>query len=308
MKVLICDPVDKGAIEKMQKAGLTVDDKAGITPDELLKVVGDYNALVVRSATKVTKDVFSKAKNLKIVVRGGVGMDNIDKDAAKSAGVKADNTPEASSIGVAELAIGMMFTFARNISVADATTKAGKWEKKKLKGFELYKKTLGLIGMGRIGFETALRAIALGMSVIAYDPYVKADDERFTRVGIKIISLDEILKNSDFISMHLPLTNETKYMINKDSFAKMKPNAVIVNCARGGVVNEADLASAIKEGKIAGACVDVFETEPVPKDNPLLGLGNKVILTPHLGASSKEGQGRVGEAVADKLIAFSKSL
>ncbi|MBI4834140.1 MAG: hypothetical protein HY811_04905 [Planctomycetes bacterium] len=306
MKVLICDSIDKEAVEQMRKAGLIVDDKGGIKPEELLKIVENYEALVVRSATKVTKEVFEKGKKLKIVVRGGVGMDNIDKEAAKKANVVADNTPEASSISVAELTIGLMFAFSRKICVADATMKAGKWEKKRLEGTELYKKTLGLVGIGRIGYEVATRAIALGMSVVAYDPYVKADDPRFTKVGIKMVSLDEVLKNSDFISMHIPKTNETKNMINTAAFAKMKKNAVIVNCARGGVVSEKDLADAIKAGTIAGACIDVYEKEPILPDNPLLTLGEKVILTPHLGASSAEGQNRVGGAVADKLIAFAR--
>jgi len=307
MKVLICDPVDKGAVEKMQKAGLTVDNKGGIKPEELLQVVGNYEALVVRSATKVTKDVIEKGKNLKIIIRGGVGLDNIDSEAAKKANIKVDNTPEASSVSVAELTIGMMFCFSRKIAVADATMKQGKWEKKRLEGTELYKKTLGLIGIGRIGYEVAKRAIALEMSVIAYDPYVKPNDPKVTQLGIKMVTLAEVLKNSDFISLHIPKTDETKYILNASAFNMMKKTAVIVNCARGGVVNEKDLADAIKAGTIAGACVDVYEKEPILPDNPLLTLGEKVVLTPHLGASSVEGQGRVGGAVADKLIAYSQT-
>lgn len=307
MKVLICDPVDKGAVEKMQKAGLTVETKAGMKPEELLQVVGNYEALVVRSATKVTKDVIEKAKNLKIIIRGGVGLDNIDSEAAKKANIKVDNTPEASSVSVAELTIGLMFAFSRKIAIADATMKAGKWEKKRLEGTELYKKTLGLIGIGRIGYEVAKRAIAMEMSVIAYDPYVKANDPKISKIGIKMASLDEVLKNSDYISLHIPKTDETKNIINAKSLSQMKKTAVIVNCARGGVVNEKDLADAIKSGTIAGACVDVYEKEPILPDNPLLTLGEKVILTPHLGASSFEGQERVGGAVADKLIAYSQA-
>jgi len=306
MKVLICDPVDKSAVERMQKAGLMVETKAGIAPEELLKVVGNYEALVVRSATKVTKEVIAAAKNLKVIIRGGVGLDNIDAAAAKAANIKVDNTPEASSVSVAELTIGMMFTWARKIAVADATMKQGKWEKKKLEGTELYRKTLGLIGIGRIGFEVAKRAIGLEMSVIAYDPYVKANDPKFTKLGIRMVSLNEVLKESDFISLHIPKTDETKNIINTANLAKMKKTAVIINCARGGVVAEKDLIEAIKSGTIAGACVDVYEKEPITPDNPLLALGEKVVLTPHLGASSFEGQERVGGAVADKLIAFAQ--
>lgn len=307
MKVLICDPIDKQAIEKMQKAGLIIDSKSGITPEELLKIVENYEVLVVRSATKVTKEVITRGKNLKLIVRGGVGLDNINTEAASQANIKVENTPEASSVSVAELAIGMMFTFARKIAIADVLTKQGKWEKKRLEGFELWQKTLGLIGLGRIGYEVAKRALGLEMKVIAYDPYVNPADPKIIKLGIKMVSLDELLASSDFISLHIPLTEETKNLINAQTLARMKKNAVIINCARGGIVNEKDLAEAIKNGTIAGACVDVYEQEPITPDNPLLQLGEKVVLTPHLGASTEEGQARVGEAVANKLIAFYSS-
>ncbi|MBI4713406.1 MAG: hypothetical protein HY762_08945 [Planctomycetes bacterium] len=307
MKVLIADKIDTTAVDKMKKAGLNVDTKFGINPDELLKTIADYNVLVVRSATKVTKDVIAQGKNLKLVVRGGVGMDNIDAAAAKAANVKVENTPEASSVSVAELTIGMMLTLARKIAVADSTTKQGKWEKKALEGVELWKKTLGLIGIGRIGLEVAKRAIGMGMSVIAYDPYLKPVPEHITKLGIKMVGLDEIYKNADYISLHLPLTPESKNMLNADAFGKMKPSVRIVNCARGGIIDEKSLAEAIKTGKVAGAAIDVFEKEPIAADNPLLGLGDKIVLTPHLGASSAEGQGRVGDAVAEKLIAYARA-
>jgi D-3-phosphoglycerate dehydrogenase len=307
MKVLICDKIDNAAIDKMSKGGLTVDNKAGITPQDLLQIVGDYEVLVVRSATKVTKDVIDKGKKLKLIVRGGVGMDNIDAEAAKKANIRVENTPEASSISVAELTIGMMFSLARKTTIADSTMKQGKWEKKKLEGTELYKKTLGLIGIGRIGFEVAKRAGALGMAVIAYDPYLKPVPTHINNLGVKMISsLDEIYKQSDYISIHTPLTPESKNMINKSSIAKMKKTAFIVNCARGGIINEPDLAEALKAGTIAGAAIDVYEKEPITPDNPLISVGEKVLLTPHLGASSVEGQGRVGDAVAEKLIAFAR--
>jgi D-3-phosphoglycerate dehydrogenase len=307
MKVLICDKVESSAVEKMRQGGLTVDDKGGISAQDLLNVVGDYDIMVVRSATKATKEVIEKGKNLKLIVRGGVGMDNIDAEAAKKANVKVENTPEASSISVAELTIGLMFALARKITIADSTMKAGKWEKKRLEGTELYKKTLGLVGVGRIGFEAAKRATALGMSVVGYDPYLNPVPEHITKAGIKMVkTVDEIYSQSDYISLHMPKTKETAGMINAEAFKKMKKTAYILNCARGGIIVEKDLADALKTGTIAGAAIDVYEKEPIMPDNPLLAVGEKIILTPHLGASSVEGQNRVGDAVADKLIAFSK--
>jgi len=307
MRVLICDKVESSAVEKMRQGGLTVDDKGGISAQDLLNVVGDYDIMVVRSATKATKEVIEKGKNLKLIVRGGVGMDNIDAEAAKKANVKVENTPEASSISVAELTIGLMFALARKITIADSTMKAGKWEKKRLEGTELYKKTLGLVGVGRIGFETAKRAVALGMSVVGYDPYLNPAPEHITKAGIKMVkTVDEIYSQSDYISLHMPKTKETAGMINAGAFKKMKKTAYILNCARGGIIVEKDLAEALKAGTIAGAAIDVYEKEPVTPDNPLLAVGEKIILTPHLGASSAEGQSRVGDAVADKLIAFAR--
>ena len=307
MKVLICDKVENSAVEKMRQGGLTVDDKGGISAQDLLNVVGDYDIMVVRSATKATKEVIEKGKNLKLIVRGGVGMDNIDAEAAKKANVKVENTPEASSISVAELTIGLMFALARKITIADSTMKAGKWEKKRLEGTELYKKTLGLVGVGRIGFETAKRATALGMSVVGYAPYLNPVPEHITKAGIKMVkTVDEIYNQSDYISLHMPKTKETAGMINAEAFKKMKKTCYILNCARGGIIVEKDLAEALKAGVIAGAAIDVYEKEPITPDNPLLAVGEKIILTPHLGASSVEGQNRVGDAVADKLIAFAK--
>jgi len=307
MKILICDPIDTAAVKKMQDAGLEVDNKGGISKEELLKVAPNYHVMVVRSATKVTKEVIAQGKNLKLIVRGGVGMDNIDAAAAKAAKIEVQNTPEAASASVAELAIGLMFALARKITQADATMKQGKWDKKALEGTELGKKTLGLVGIGRIGFEVARRAMALDMSVIAYDPYLKPVPEKITQSGIKMASsLDELYKQADYISLHLPVTPETKNMINAAAFTKMKKGVRIINTARGGIIDEKALADAITSGQVGGAAIDVFEKEPITPDNPLLKLGDKIILTPHLGASSVEGQGRVGNAVADKLIAFAK--
>lgn len=307
MKILICDAIDASAVKKMQDAGLEVDNKGGIAKEELLKVIPNYNIMVVRSATKVTREVIEQGKSLKLIVRGGVGMDNIDAVAAKAAKVDVQNTPEAASVSVAELAIGLMFALARKIPQADATMKQGKWEKKALEGTELWKKTLGLVGIGRIGFEVARRAMALEMSVIAYDPYLKPVPEKITQSGIKMMaSLDELYKQADYISLHLPVTPETKNMINAAAFAKMKKGVRIVNTARGGIIDEKDLAEAITSGQVGSAAIDVFEKEPITPDNPLLKLGDKIVLTPHLGASSVEGQGRVGNAVADKLITFAQ--
>ncbi len=301
-RILVCDPVSSGAVERMKKAGLQVDVQKGISKEDLLKCACNYDAIVVRSATKMTKDVISAAKALKVIVRGGVGVDNIDCEAAKACKVEVMNTPEASSISVAELAMGHMLALSRFIPQATASMKAGQWEKKKFEGVELYGKTLGLLGIGRIGREVAVRAIAFGMKVIAYDPFVK-QAQIPSNLVVKMISFDELLSASDYISLHMPTTPETRHMLSKTQFEKMKPGVRIVNCARGGILDEPALAEAIKAGKVAGAALDVFEVEPIQKDNPLLGL-EQVILTPHLGASSVEGQGRVGDEVARKLIEY----
>lgn len=301
-RVLVCDPISSAAVERMKKAGLQVDVQKGISKEDLLKCAGNYEAIVVRSATKVTKDVIAAAKALKVIVRGGVGVDNIDCEAAKAYKVEVMNTPEASSISVAELALGHMLALSRFIPQATATMRMGQWEKKKFEGVELYGKTLGLLGIGRIGREVAVRALAFGMKVLAYDPFVK-QEQLPTNLTVKMVPLDQLLAESDYISLHLPMTPETKHMLSKPQFEKMKTGVRIINTARGGIIDEAALAEAIKAGKVAGAAIDVFEVEPVPKDNPLLGL-EQVILTPHLGASSVEGQGRVGDEVARKLIEY----
>ncbi|MDD2716206.1 MAG: hydroxyacid dehydrogenase [Candidatus Wallbacteria bacterium] len=295
MKILICDPIAKEAVEKMKQSGFEVSDKGGITPDELLKIISDYEIMIVRSATKVTKDVINAGKKLKVIFRGGVGTDNIDKEAAKANKIEVLNTPGASSISVAELAIGYMFAMAREIPQATALMKQSKWEKKAFKGYELYQKTLGLLGIGRIGSEVAKRAAALGMKVLAYDPFVKKTDLPNT----KLVSWEELLKNSDYISLHLPLTNETKYFLNKDKFAMMKKGVRIIQCARGGIINENDLYEAIKAGQVAGAAIDVYEKEP-PENWKLFELP-QVIGTPHLGATTVEGQFRVGMEMAEVL-------
>jgi len=299
MKVLISDGLDKQGIELLKAAGITVDEKVGLPPEELLKIIPEYDAIIVRSATKVTKEVIEAGKNLKAIGRAGVGLDNVDQAAAKARNIKVMNTPSATSVTVAELALGMMLGCARSIPQATQSLKEGKWEKKAFKGFELFGKTLGLIGIGRIGTELAKRAKAMGMQVVAYDPFVK------THEIAELMGLDEVLAKSDFISLHLPKTEQSKHMLGKDQFAKMKPSAVLVNCARGGVVEENALYEALSTGKLKAAALDVFETEPVNKTPEatefyarLFKLPN-LIATPHIGAQTGEGQRRAGIGIAE---------
>ncbi len=291
MKVLISDPIDQEGVEILKKAGLEVAEKPGLPPEELVKTIPEYDAIIVRSATKVTKDVIEAGKNLKVIGRAGVGLDNVDAEAAKAKNIKVMNTPAATSVSVAELALGMMLSIARNLVQGTVTLREGKWEKKRFHGFELFGKTLGIIGIGRIGTELAKRVKVMGMKVIAYDPYVKSSD-----VG-ELVDLDTILKQSDFISIHTPKTAETKYILSKGAFDKMKPGVVIINCARGGVVDESALYDALASGKVKAAGIDVFETEPI-KDNRLLTLEN-VVATPHIGAQTEEGQRRAGVGIAE---------
>jgi D-3-phosphoglycerate dehydrogenase len=291
MKVLVSDPLAKEGIEILKQAGIDVEEKTGLSPDDLVKVIPDYDGIIVRSATKVTKDVIEAGKNLKVIGRAGVGLDNVDREAAKAKNIKVVNTPAATSISVAELALGMMFSAARRLPQADASTKAGKWEKKKFKGFELYGKTLGIIGIGRIGTELAKRARALGMNVLAYDPYVKASEYA------QSVDFDKLLAESDYISLHIPKTAETTHILNKTAFDKMKEGAVVINCARGGVVDENALYDAISSGKVRIAAMDVYEAEPA-KEHKLFSL-EQVIVTPHVGAQTAEGQTRAGIQIAE---------
>ena len=301
-KVLICDPMDpKAAGQMMEIAGLEViHNDQGTPADELLKVVSEYECLVVRSATKVTKEVIDAGTNLKLLVRGGVGLDNIDVAYAESKGITVRNTPAASSVSVAELAIGMMFSLARKIHAADASMKAMRWEKKRFKGVELWNKTVGIIGIGRIGQELAKRCIGLGMKAIAFDPYVKASDIGLSDVADT--SLDELLERSDYISVHVPHNDETHHMLSADQFKKMKNSAFIVDCARGGVLDEQALAQALKDGEIAGAGLDVYEKEPATEH--IFAEFDNVVLTPHVGAQTKEGQARVGFEIVDIVREF----
>jgi D-3-phosphoglycerate dehydrogenase len=291
MKVLVSDPLAKEGIEILKKAGIEVVEKTGLSPADLTQVIPEFDGIIVRSATKVTKEVIEAGKNLKVIGRAGIGLDNVDRETAKAKGIKVLNTPTATSISVAELALGMMLGAARRIPQATASTKAGKWEKKQFKGFEVFGKKLGIIGIGRIGTELAKRAKALGMEVLAYDPYVK------THEHAKIVDLDTLFKESDYISLHIPKTDETAHILNKNAFDKMKDGVVIVNCARGGVVDENALYDAIKTGKVRVAGIDVYESEPA-KENKLFEL-DQVIVTPHIGAQTAEGQLRAGTQIAE---------
>lgn len=296
MRILVCDKTENECIEQMRQAGLEVDYRDDITQEDLMTVLPAYDGMVVRSRTKVRQPLIDNCPNLKVIVRGGVGLDTIDVDYARSKGITVMNTPLANSVSVAELAIGMMFALARSICQATASIKAEKWEKKRFEGDEVGGKTLGLIGVGNIGREVAKRASALGMTVLAYDPYVKLLD------GVTLVGLDELLEKSDYISLHLPKTTESANMIDAPKFAKMKDGVRIVNCARGGIINEDALYDALTSGKVSGAALDVFAEEP-PTNWKLLKLEN-VIGSPHIGAATKEAQGRVGAEVAQKLIDF----
>ncbi len=300
MKILVCDKTEKEAIERMRAAGLEVDVKDDITAEELPNVLPAYEGMVVRSRTKVRQPLIDVCPKLKVIVRGGVGLDTIDAEYARSKGITVMNTPKASSASVAELAVGYMFMLARSLYQATSSIKAEKWEKKAFEGDEVGGKTLGLVGIGNIGKEVARRANALGMTVVAYDPYVKEAE------GVKLVTLDELLAAADYISLHLPKTKDSAGMIGKDQFAKMKNGVRIVNCARGGIIDEAALYEALTSGKVAGAALDVYAEEP-PADWKLMKLPN-VIGSPHIGAATHEAQGRVGAEVADKLIEFAKKM
>ncbi len=300
MKVLISDNLSPVGVEILKKAGFEVDARSKTTPEEIEKIIGGYDALIIRSATKVTKELLGKAIKLKIVGRAGSGLDNVDIAAATKKGVVVMNTPGGNTVTTAEHTIGMLFACARMIPQAYASLKEGKWEKKRFEGVELYDKTLGIVGLGAIGGVVASRAVGLGMRVLAYDPFISA--EKAKSLGIELVDLSTIYKLSDFITFHTPKTKETANLINKNTIAKMKDGVRIINCARGGIVNEQDLYEALKSGKVASAAFDVFEKEP-PENHPLLTLDN-FIATPHLGASTREAQENVAVAIAEQIVDY----
>ena len=293
-RVLISDSLSKEAVQILEKE-FKVDVNTKLTPEELKKAIKDYDALVVRSGTKVTKDIISAGEKLKIIGRAGVGLDNVDVEAASKKGIIVVNTPGGNTISTAEHTVSMMLALARNIPQADHSMKKGEWERKKFMGVELYGKTLGIVGLGRIGTEVARRALSFNMKVLAFDPYLSM--EKAKELGIEPADLKTLLKESDYITVHTPLTEETKHIISDKEFAVMKKGVRVINCARGGIIDEEALVKAIESGRVAGAALDVYEEEP-PSSAKLLKL-DKVVLTPHLGASTEEAQVNVAIDVAD---------
>lgn len=299
-KVLIADKLSPQAIDVFKQRGVEADVKTGLSPEEILKIIGEYDGLAVRSATKATAALIKAGTKLKVIGRAGIGVDNVDIPAATASGVVVMNTPFGNSVTTAEHTISLMMSLARQIPQANASTHAGKWEKSGFMGVELAGKTLGLIGAGNIGSIVADRAQGLKMKVIASDPFLSK--EKATELNIEKVELDDLLKRADFITLHTPLTESTRNILNKDAFAKCKKGVRIVNCARGGLVNEADIKAAIESGQVAGAAFDVFEEEPA-KTNILFGM-EQVICTPHLGASTTEAQENVAVQVAEQMADY----
>ncbi len=300
VRVLISDKMDPRAAAIFRDRGIQVDEKPGLTPDELAAIIGDYDGLAIRSATKVTKAILDAGDRLKVVGRAGIGVDNVDIPAATARGVVVMNTPFGNSITTAEHAIALMFALARQLPEADSSTQAGKWEKNRFMGVEVTGKTLGLIGAGNIGSIVASRALGLRMKVVAYDPFLTP--ERAVELGIEKVELAELLARADFITLHTPLTDQTRNILSRESLAKTKKGVRIINCARGGLIDEAALKEGLDSGHIAGAALDVFETEPA-KDSPLFGTPG-FISTPHLGASTSEAQVNVAIQVAEQMSDF----
>ncbi|MGD9043774.1 MAG: phosphoglycerate dehydrogenase [Desulfobacterales bacterium] len=304
MKILVSDNLGEAGIKMFEEEpGLEVDVKTGLDPGELKKIIGGYQALVIRSATQVDADLLKAAKNLKVVGRAGIGLDNVDIPEATKQGVVVMNTPTGNVVTTAEHTIAMMMALTRNIPWGTSTLKAGKWEKKKLQGREIYNKVLGVIGFGKIGSIVADRARGLKMQVIVHDSYIP--DEHIEKAGFEAVSIEDLYRRSDYITVHVPKLKDTLGLLNKQAFDQMKDGVMIINCARGGIVDEADLNEALKSGKVAGAALDVFESEP-PGVCPLFEI-DRVICTPHLGASTLEAQTNVAVMVAEQIIAYLKT-
>ena len=304
MKVLVSDNLGEIGIQMFQKEdGIEVDVKTGLAPEELMSIIGEYDGLVIRSATKVTEEILSAATKLKVVGRAGIGLDNVDIPAATKRGVIVMNTPSGNVVTTAEHAIAMMLSLTRNIPSGTSSLKAGRWDKKLLQGREIYNKVLGVIGFGKIGSIVADRARGLKMKVMVYDPFVSSDV--IEKAGYEGVTLEQLYQQADYITIHVPKLKDTTGLLNKAAFDQMKDGVMVINCARGGIVNENDLYDAMKTGKVAGAALDVFETEP-PGENKLFEL-DRFICTPHLGASTKEAQTNVAVQVASQIIDFLKN-
>jgi len=301
-KILVSDKLSETGLAILKSAkGLDVDVKTGLKPEELQKIIGDYEGLIIRSSTQVTPQLVAAAKKLKAIGRAGIGVDNVDLPAATKQGIVVMNTPSGNAVTTAEHALAMMFAISRKIPQATASLRSGKWEKGKFTGNELCNKTLGIIGVGNIGRIVADRALGLKMKVIGYDPFLS--QESAEKLGISLVDLPELYRRSDIITIHVPLIEKTRYLVNKQSFAQMKKGVYLINCARGGLVHEGDLIDAVKEGIVAGVALDVFEQEPPPADHPLLKMEN-VIFTPHLGAATDEAQENVAVEVAEQMVDF----
>lgn len=297
-KVLVSDPIAQEGIDILSRHA-DVDVKTGLSKDELIAIIGGYDALAVRSETKVTADVLAAAGKMKIIGRAGVGVDNIDVAEATRRGIVVVNSPGGNTIAAAELTMALLLAMARNIPAATASLKAGQWKRSKFVGVELYKKTLGVIGFGKIGREVARRALSFEMEVVAHDPFLSADAAR--RAGVRVVDLDELFSTSDFITLHLPKNAQTAKLVSDEQFARMKTGVRIINAARGGIIDEAALQRALESGKVAAAAIDVYEQEPVTPDNPLIHL-EQTVTTPHLGASTAEAQVNVSIDVSEQIV------
>ncbi len=308
MKILVTDGIASEGRKMLEDAtGIEADIRSGVEADELKKIIKNYDGIVIRSATTLTAELIEAAGgSLKVVGRAGIGVDNVDVDAATRSGIVVMNTPEANAITTAEHAIALMFALARKIPQAHSSTASGKWERGKFKGMELFDKTLGLIGLGTIGKLVAERAIGLKMKAVAYDPFLSP--EAAEKMGVKIADFDEMLSSADVLTIHAPLTQQTKNLINSEAIAKMKDGAILINCARGGIVDEEAMRDAVADGKLAGAALDVFSTEPPEPGSAALENADKMVFTPHLGASTQEAQEKVGAAIARQIIDFSNGV
>ncbi|MDX1932821.1 MAG: phosphoglycerate dehydrogenase [Capsulimonadales bacterium] len=298
-KVLVSDPVATEGVGILRRAGLTVDVRTGLSADELIAIIGEYDALAVRSETKVTADVLEAASNLKIIGRAGVGVDNIDVEKATQKGILVVNSPEGNTIAAAELTVTLLLALSRNVPAAAASMKAGEWKRNKYVGVEVYGKTAGVIGLGKIGREVAKRLLGLEMRVLAYDPF--ASREQAEQLGVESVDLDSLYRQADFITVHVPKTKETTGMIGPVQIARMRDGVRLINVARGGIIQEAALLEGLETGKVAGAAIDVWEQEPTAPDNPL-ALHPKVVATPHLGASTEEAQVGVAVDIAEQIV------